>query len=208
MRKLRPFTRTWPISPIAAIFPASSDADYAIMLASIRKRGQLNPITLWRGAVIDGRDRLRACREVGIECDAKEYQGDDPIEFVLATNTRTHTLDRGQRAALLLAARRIYTQQKRTWIAEARRDFQPGTREACMVCDRYQGVAHAHHLTPLHTQFDRGATVPDQSFAWLCPTHHFGVHEVLDHGVAAKDLAGFSRRERAAIAEMADGCRV
>jgi hypothetical protein len=207
MRKPRPFTRTWPISPIAAIFPASTEADYAAVRTRIQQQGQRQPIVLWRGAVIDGRNRLRACRELGIECRAVEFRGDDPVEFVLATNTRTHTLDRGQRSALLLAARRVYTTQKRKWIADARQEFAPGAREVCAVCNRYQAVAHAHHLTPLHLQFDRGATVPDQAFAWLCPTHHVAVHEVLDRHIELKALAGFTRGEKTALAAIVAGCR-
>ena len=41
--------------------------EYARLLASIRERGLRNPIIVWRGEVIDGVHRLRACIEAGVE---------------------------------------------------------------------------------------------------------------------------------------------
>ena len=68
---------------------------------------------------------------------------------------------------------------KRRWIASARRSFSPGPRQACCICGKYQSVAHAHHLTPLHIQAE--TSVFSEEFVWLCPTHHHGVHEIWAH---------------------------
>lgn len=81
---------------------------------------------------------------------------------------------RSMRMARLTAIR------KEKWINAARSRFKPGPPQACAVCGRYALVAHAHHIFPLSLQFDAGVKRPCQSYAWLCPTHHYGVHLYLN----------------------------
>jgi hypothetical protein len=65
---------------------------------------------------------------------------------------------------------------KENWIKAARKEFYPVDREVCHVCNRYKSLTHAHHITPLSIQFERGYEVADQRYVWLCPTHHNAVH--------------------------------
>jgi hypothetical protein len=66
--------------------------------------------------------------------------------------------------------------ERDSWIAAARRLFTPGRREPCCVCGRFRGIAQAHHVVPLTTQYDRGFEYPDNEFVWLCPNHHAIIH--------------------------------
>ena len=54
------------VSPLAGIFPPMTEDEYARLEESIREVGLLDEIILWRGAVIDGFHRLRACLRLGI----------------------------------------------------------------------------------------------------------------------------------------------
>ena len=65
---------------------------------------------------------------------------------------------------------------RNAWIATARRLFNPGEREECLVCGKFKAITEAHHLIPLEDQYDHGFRVPNQEFAWLCPSHHETVH--------------------------------
>lgn len=65
---------------------------------------------------------------------------------------------------------------KAVWIAAARVMFDPGHRQACAVCGKYEGLTEAHHTLPLWVQFEAGAVAPIQDFDWLCPTHHCAQH--------------------------------
>jgi hypothetical protein len=195
---MRRIIRTWPIHPIAAALPRS-DGDYRAMLASLRAHGQRDPVLLFRGQIIDGVLRMRACQALGRECRVREYQGDDPVAFAAAHNRRIAALPRGERSLLAKRIRQIYCQDKRRWIAQARAEFAPGPRKCCAICRHYADVAHAHHTTPLHMQYDAGVERPDQAFVWLCPTHHYAVHQMLD---GSGDLAGFEPRERRAVAKV------
>ena len=46
-----------PISDLARIFPEMTPEDFARLVYNIREDGLMDPITVWRGQVIDGRHR-------------------------------------------------------------------------------------------------------------------------------------------------------
>ncbi len=48
--------------------------------------------------ILDGRNRERAAREVGIEPVYVEYKGDDPLGYVISTNVDRRHLTESQRA--------------------------------------------------------------------------------------------------------------
>src|SRR6056297_2270115 len=58
---------TYPIHPAVEITPPLTAEEYAEMVESIREHGQRDPITVCQGFIVDGRHRLRACQELGIE---------------------------------------------------------------------------------------------------------------------------------------------
>lgn len=63
-----------PVHPIASAFP-DMDADrYASLKADIAKRGVIIPIITWRGQIVDGRHRARACEELGGDCPHREVE--------------------------------------------------------------------------------------------------------------------------------------
>ena len=55
------------VSSLSKIFPPMTEDEYARLEESIRESGLLEEITLWRGTVIDGFHRLRACLRLGVE---------------------------------------------------------------------------------------------------------------------------------------------
>jgi len=69
---------------------------------------------------------------------------------------------------------------KADWVASARANFNPGRRQACLVCGRFDYVAQAHHVVPLGIQLDLGFEYPDHEHVWLCPTHHAVIHILID----------------------------
>lgn len=78
---------------------------------------------------------------------------------------------------------------KRTWISAARLSFDPGPRQSCHICGKFRYVAQAHHVIPLHKQFDRGFKEPDQEHAWLCPSHHAIIHVLIDQNITLLERA-------------------
>lgn len=192
----------WPEHPLVRGLPILEGTPYRRLVTSVRTHGLREPIRLADGMMIDGRARLRACQELGIPIEIDEVRR--PARWLIAQRRRE-----GKPLEAALIERRaadLDRHSRRTWIRRARESFHPGDPEPCAVCGKYKDVAHAHHLTPLHTQADHGVKVADQAFVWLCPTHHAAIHALLDR----KDwpaLEGFSARERAALKRLAEASR-
>tara|TARA_Y100000310_G_scaffold258431_1_gene266836 strand:+ start:439 stop:1503 length:1065 start_codon:yes stop_codon:yes gene_type:complete len=66
----------------------------------IMLNGLHQPIVLYQGQILDGRNRYQACELAGIESDCTEYEGDDPLGYVLSLNLHRRHLTASQRAAL------------------------------------------------------------------------------------------------------------
>ena len=88
------------VHPAADIFPAMNDADYAALKADIKVNGLHEPLWIYDGMLLDGRNRLRACQELGIEPDTRDYTGDNPVGFVVSLNVHRRHLDTSQRAMI------------------------------------------------------------------------------------------------------------
>jgi len=88
------------IHPIAELFPPHTAAEYEQLKADIAQRGQLEPVHIANGMVIDGRARVRACVELGIAPLVKQYTGDDLAGFACAMNLHRRHMTPSQRAAL------------------------------------------------------------------------------------------------------------
>ena len=86
------------VSPLAGIFPPMTEDEYSWLEESIRETGLLEAITLWRGTVIDGFHRLRACLRLGVEPRFSSLPDDaDPLAYVIGKNDSRRTLAPWQR---------------------------------------------------------------------------------------------------------------
>lgn len=83
--------------PIAEIFPLMSGDDFVALKADIREHGLLEPIWIADGKILDGRNRFRACQEVGAIPVFREYTGNDPVAFVVSLNLKRRHLNESQR---------------------------------------------------------------------------------------------------------------
>lgn len=77
--------------PLAEIFPAMSDSEFADLVSDIKANGLEESIVLFDGMILDGIHRYKACLELGIVPETKEYEGINPKAYVLSHNfTRRH----------------------------------------------------------------------------------------------------------------------
>ncbi|CFK64675.1 Transcriptional activator%2C adenine-specific DNA methyltransferase [Burkholderia pseudomallei] len=103
--KLKHFTdHEYEIDPLVTMFPAMSAIEFEALKEDIKLNGLLEPIVLYQGRVVDGRHRLLACRELGvnpmfISVDADSIKGtiDD---YVISRNLHRRQLAMGQRAMI------------------------------------------------------------------------------------------------------------
>jgi N6-adenosine-specific RNA methylase IME4 len=84
----------------ANIFPLIEGDDFNNLKEDIRIKGQSEPIVLFEGKVLDGRNRLRACEALGLKPVFKEFKGDDALGYVISNNLRRRHLTESQRACI------------------------------------------------------------------------------------------------------------
>jgi hypothetical protein len=89
--------------PYADMFPTMKGKDFAALVASIRKDGLEDPIVNYENQILDGRNRFAACAEAEVEPSFADYEGTDPLAYVLRKNLHRRHLQTSQRS--MIAAR-------------------------------------------------------------------------------------------------------
>lgn len=82
----------------ANLFPMLQGAAQDELREDVRKHGVREPIVFLGEAILDGRNRYMAARDLGIEYPRVEFEGDDPLAFVISTNLHRRHLSESQRA--------------------------------------------------------------------------------------------------------------
>jgi hypothetical protein len=106
-----------PVHPACDLFPLMDAASAAKLAADIRANGLLNSIVLHEGQIVDGRNRLLACREAGVEPRFVEwsaaYTGDMSIaRWIWSSNVERRHMSTDQIAAVEVAMRAYEKQQE------------------------------------------------------------------------------------------------
>jgi site-specific DNA-methyltransferase (adenine-specific) len=87
--------------PACLLFPRLNDDDLQSLADDIRLNGLLNPIVTLGGQILDGRNRLAACKIAGVKPKFVEWDGEgSPLAWVVATNLVRRHLTASQRAVV------------------------------------------------------------------------------------------------------------
>ena len=87
--------------PFADVFPLLEGDDFAKLLEDIREHGQREPVILYDGKILDGRNRYRACVELGIPPlfeHSKASTDDEALRESVSRNLHRRHLTASQRA--------------------------------------------------------------------------------------------------------------
>ncbi|MBD3251070.1 hypothetical protein GF380_01180, partial [Candidatus Uhrbacteria bacterium] len=86
---------------VANIFPMMTPDEFESLKADIQANGQREPIWTYQGQIIDGRNRHKACEELGIRPEVKEWNGQGSlVAFVVSLNLHRRHLTPMQKAAV------------------------------------------------------------------------------------------------------------
>jgi ParB-like chromosome segregation protein Spo0J len=91
------------IHALAEIFPELDATAFGNLKASIDEHGQRDPIVLLGDEILDGRNRYKACLELGRNPQFRNFdpaRDGDPIKFVADKNLNRRHLTPGQRASV------------------------------------------------------------------------------------------------------------
>lgn len=87
--------------PAANVFPMMDDERMQELQEDIRKYGQMEPITICDGKILDGRNRYAACLAIGAKPTTRVHHG-DPWLFAWSLNGARRDLNKTQRALFYL----------------------------------------------------------------------------------------------------------
>src|SRR5262249_29537011 len=100
---MTPPRKPYEFHPACLAFPLLGDAELQELADDIKLRGLLHPVVVFRGQVLDGRNRLTACEIAGVAPRFIEWSGSgSPVEWVISTNLHRRHLSASQRAVVAL----------------------------------------------------------------------------------------------------------
>lgn len=134
---------TGEVHPAAALFPMMTAEELDDLAADIREHGLAHPIVLDQdGTLIDGRNRLTACRRAGVEPTYSQLDDRvDPAAYILSLNVHRRMLTRGQRAMAVAKARLFATNNRQVDLASAVSVSQSRVAYARVILDHAPDLA-------------------------------------------------------------------
>jgi hypothetical protein len=131
--KALPQPHEYSFHPLSEMFPLIEGEDFNALVEDIGQRGLLNPIILYRGKILDGRNRYLAAKEAKYPFCDRDFKdladGVDPEAFVISVNMKR---------------RHLSTKQKREFIAKLIEGKPAGTSDreiARLACVDHKTVA-------------------------------------------------------------------
>jgi hypothetical protein len=92
-------TFTGEVHPAADVFPMLGTEELDALAASIADHGLSEAIWMTPdGMLLDGRNRLAACQQAGVDPTFRVYEGDDLVDFIVRLNIHRRHLTTGQKA--------------------------------------------------------------------------------------------------------------
>ena len=115
--------------PIANIFPLLAGDELEALAADIREHGLRDPVVLFEGKILDGRNRATACILAGKTLTTTEFPGtrQEALAFVWSENFHRRHLDSGQ-AAVAMAKRAKLDAEFRAAVVEPLRQGAKGRK--------------------------------------------------------------------------------
>jgi hypothetical protein len=99
----KPAIELLPFHPLADLFPLMEAREFDELVGDIERRGLQFEITIFDGAIIDGRNRARACAKAGIEPRYMDFAGteEEVPRFIISANIHRRHLKPEQRSELI-----------------------------------------------------------------------------------------------------------
>jgi ParB-like chromosome segregation protein Spo0J len=166
--------------PFADIFPLLEGEAFAAFVENIKANDMLESIVVFKGKILDGRNRYRACLEAGIEPDFVDNSDDDPLNDVLSWNLHRRHLNESQRA----------------WIEAKIANMPRGTNQHAQICAPLQDDAAAM-LNVSRRTVQHAATIRDLGIPEL---QHAVDQGHLSASIAATAAKQPPERQREAVA--------
>ena len=85
---------------LAEYFPLLEGDEFEQLKRDIAENGLLEPLVIYDGQILDGVNRYNACLELGVLPDTVDFNGSDPLKYVISKNIRRRHLDISQKSMI------------------------------------------------------------------------------------------------------------
>jgi len=112
-----------PFHPLASLFPLMEGEEFDALVADIKKNGQREPIVLYQGKILDGRNRYRACLAAGVGLNLSKHEDNspyigNPVAYVISKNVHRRHLTAEQKRELIAKLLKAEPEKSDRQIAE------------------------------------------------------------------------------------------
>lgn len=130
--------------PAANLFPLMAEEELQKLAADIKANGLHEPILLYEGQILDGRNRLAACRLAGVEpryAPAQLNGSNSPTLFVISMNLHRRHLTHAERATIGVEMLPLLSEEARERQRKAGRDFGNNHTKEKLAADLPQATS-------------------------------------------------------------------
>ena len=141
-------TNDWLTQPgnwheAAKLFPLLPEEELNELAEDIKANGLLNPIVLFEGKVLDGRNRALACKKAGTAFSTNEWKSTaiSPAAWVISQNLHRRHLTASQKAVVAYEVEPLFAEEAKE---RQRLSEGPGTKGRSRLTDLKKGKAVDH----------------------------------------------------------------
>ena len=144
------------IHPAAEAFPMLGTEELQELSDDIKANGLREPIWMYddpeHGRVLlDGRNRMEACRIAGVDPVERDYDGSDPVAFIVSQNVHRRHMSAGQRAAAADKLAPYYADDAKKRQREAGGDRKSEEYQKSVTADRREAITEPRKATETNT---------------------------------------------------------
>lgn len=100
---------------VANIFPLIEGKEFDDLVEDIRTNGLQQPIWIYQGKIIDGRNRYRACKAADVDPRYQEWDGKGSlVAFTISLNVKRRHLTSSQLGVIALETERLFAEEARS----------------------------------------------------------------------------------------------
>ncbi len=98
-------TKTYLFHELSSYLPLLEGDEFDDLVEDIKQHGQIEPVTIYEGKILDGRNRYRACKILEQELIIREWKpstatGSTPLQYVISENIMRRHLNDKQKAEI------------------------------------------------------------------------------------------------------------
>src|SRR6516162_2430837 len=113
-----------PFHPLASLFPLMEGEEFDALVADIKKNGQREPIVLYQGKILDGRNSNHACLAAGVGLNLSKHEDNspyigNPVAYVISKNIHRRHLTTEQKRELIAKLIKAQPEKSNRQIAAA-----------------------------------------------------------------------------------------